>query len=59
MKELPVPSLDEQRCVVVYLDSVYARLASHKGVILQSAAGGGVALADVAAVRAATIGRGV
>ena len=35
--------LDEQRCIMAYLDSVQARLASlrepHKGVILQSATG--------------------
>ena len=26
-------SLDEQRCIVAYLDRVQARLASHKGML--------------------------
>ena len=40
---LSFPPLDEQRRIVAYLDSVQARLASHKGMIslreLQSATG--------------------
>jgi hypothetical protein len=59
---------DEQRCIVAYLDSVQARLASHKGmislrephkgVILQSATGDELD-ALLPSAEGATIGMGV
>jgi hypothetical protein len=57
------PTLNEQRRIVAYLDSVQVWLASHKGMIslreLRSQTGEGIApvlWADAATVRAATIG---
>jgi hypothetical protein len=43
--------------IVEHLDSVHERLVPSAGATVRH--GGGVALVDVAAVRAATIGRGV